>query len=70
MPYYSSMIRTKHLLKQTAHDFICGDFMWTGVDYLGEARWPNKNAASGVIDMCGFPKMGIISIKVYGLTNQ
>ena len=59
MPYYSSMIRTEHLLKQTmAHDFICGDFMWTGVDYLGEARWPNKNAASGVIDMCGFPKDG------------
>jgi len=59
MPYYSRMIRTEHLLKQTmTHDFICGDFMWTGIDYLGEARWPNKNAASGVIDMCGFPKDG------------
>jgi beta-galactosidase len=30
--------------------------MWTGIDYLGEARWPNKNASSGVIDLCGFPK--------------
>jgi beta-galactosidase len=38
------------------HDFIIGDFMWTGIDYLGEARWPSKNASSGVIDLCGFPK--------------
>ncbi len=30
--------------------------MWTGIDYLGEARWPSKNASSGVIDLCGFPK--------------
>ncbi|MDD4796220.1 MAG: glycoside hydrolase family 2 TIM barrel-domain containing protein [Eubacteriales bacterium] len=58
-PYYSRMIRAEHLLKQTmAHDFICGDFMWTGIDYLGESRWPNKNSASGVIDMCAFPKDG------------
>jgi beta-galactosidase len=32
--------------------------MWTGIDYLGEARWPNRNASSGVIDLCGFPKDG------------
>jgi beta-galactosidase len=30
--------------------------MWTGIDYLGEARWPSKNSSSGVIDLCGFPK--------------
>jgi beta-galactosidase len=32
--------------------------MWTGIDYLGEAGWPNKNSSSGVIDLCGFPKDG------------
>jgi len=32
--------------------------MWTGIDYLGEARWPSKSASSGVIDLCGFPKDG------------
>jgi beta-galactosidase len=32
--------------------------MWTGIDYLGEAFWPNKLAASGVLDTCGFPKDG------------
>lgn len=57
--YDSRMIRAEHLLKQTMiHDYICGDFMWTGIDYLGEARWPGKHASSGVIDTCNFPKDG------------
>jgi beta-galactosidase len=32
--------------------------MWTGIDYLGEAHWPNKNSNAGVIDLCGFTKDG------------
>jgi len=40
------------------YDYVSGDFMWTGIDYLGEARWPNKLAASGVLDTCGYPKDG------------
>jgi beta-galactosidase len=52
-----SVIRAEQLWKfVSAHDYVIGDFMWTGIDYLGEARWPNKNASSGVIDLCGFPK--------------
>ncbi|MBD0288782.1 MAG: DUF4982 domain-containing protein, partial [Flavisolibacter sp.] len=51
------VIRAEQLWKFTAlHDYVIGDFMWTGIDYLGEARWPAKNASSGVIDLCGFPK--------------
>ena len=38
--------------------YVSGDFMWTGIDYLGEAFWPSKSASSGVIDTCGFPKDG------------
>jgi beta-galactosidase len=38
------------------HDYVSGDFMWTGIDYLGEARWPMKGAPSGALDTCGFPK--------------
>ena len=54
-----SVIRAEQLWKFVAlHDYVIGDFMWTGIDYLGEARWPNKNASSGVIDLCGFPKDG------------
>ncbi len=39
-------------------DYVSGDFMWTGIDYLGEARWPMKGSSSGVIDTCGFKKDG------------
>jgi beta-galactosidase len=28
--------------------------MWTGISYLGEARWPAKGSRSGVLDTCGF----------------
>lgn len=51
------VIRAEQLWKFVSlHDYVIGDFMWTGIDYLGEARWPSKNASSGVIDLCGFPK--------------
>jgi beta-galactosidase len=51
------LIRAEQLWKYVLlHDYIIGDFMWTGIDYLGESRWPNKNSGSGVIDLCGFPK--------------
>jgi beta-galactosidase len=57
--YTFGMIRAGQLWKFVAlHDYVIGDFMWTGIDYLGESRWPSKNASSGVIDLCGFPKDG------------
>jgi beta-galactosidase len=40
------------------YDYVSGDFMWTGVDYLGEAFWPMKGSPAGVIDTCGFAKDG------------
>ena len=40
------------------YDYVAGDFMWTGIDYLGEARWPMKGSSAGVIDTCGFRKDG------------
>jgi beta-galactosidase len=39
------------------NDFISGQFLWTGADYLGEAApWPAHASRSGLIDMAGFPK--------------
>jgi len=38
------------------HDYVAGDFVWTGIDYLGESRWPLRGAPSGVLDTCGFRK--------------
>ncbi len=40
------------------YDYVAGDFMWTGIDYLGEARGSGHGSAAGVIDSCGFPKDG------------
>jgi beta-galactosidase len=57
--YRLGMIQAEQLWKFTSvNDYVIGDFMWTGIDYLGEAMWPNKNSGSGVIDLCGFPKDG------------
>jgi hypothetical protein len=39
------------------NNFISGQFLWTGVDYLGEAgAWPNRASPSGLLDLCGFKK--------------
>ena len=55
--YTLPMIRTEQLWKFIkVHDYVIGDFGWTGIDYLGESRWPGKLAPSGMLDTCGFPK--------------
>ena len=57
--YATSMIRAEQFWKFVkVYDYIIGDFLWTGIDYLGESRWPSKSASSGVLDTCGFPKDG------------
>jgi beta-galactosidase len=49
----------EQLLKYVmTYDNVAGDHMWTGIDYLGEARWPAKSNPSGVLDTCGFEKDG------------
>lgn len=56
-PYHTRMINAEQVWKFTRlHDYVAGDFMWTGIDYLGEVRWPAKNTSCGPIDLCGFPK--------------
>lgn len=38
-------------------DFIFGQFLWTGIDYLGESgRWPSRGFYSGLLDFGGFVK--------------
>jgi beta-galactosidase len=57
--YASGMIEAEQLWEFVAvHDYVIGDFMWTGIDYLGEARWPGKGSSSGQIDMINRPKDG------------
>jgi beta-galactosidase len=57
--YTAGMIRAEQLWRFVAlNDWFAGDFMWTGIDYLGEAFWPRKNSTSGVLDLVGFPDDG------------
>lgn len=40
-------------------DFISGQYVWTGFDYLGEPTpfwWPSRSSYFGIIDLAGFPK--------------
>ncbi|NDV81612.1 sugar-binding domain-containing protein [Bacteroides sp. 51] len=40
-----------------SNDFVAGGFIWSGVDYLGEAaNWPSKGWPNGLFDICMFEK--------------
>ncbi len=39
------------------NDFIFGQFVWTGMDYLGESgRWPSRGLNTGLLNFGAFPK--------------
>ena len=39
------------------HPYVAGQFLWTGIDYLGEARaFPNRANGAGLLDLAGFKK--------------
>ncbi|HBX44410.1 MAG TPA: glycoside hydrolase family 2 [Porphyromonadaceae bacterium] len=39
------------------NDFIFGQFLWTGIDYVGESReWPSRGYKHGLLDLAGFQK--------------
>ncbi len=41
----------------TDNEYIFGQFLWTGIDYLGESgRWPSRGFYSGLLDFGGFIK--------------
>jgi beta-galactosidase len=35
------------------NDFVLGQFIWPGIDYLGEAVWPARMWSGGIIDSTG-----------------
>ena len=41
----------------TDNEFIFGQFLWTGIDYLGESgQWPSRGFYSGLVEFGGFIK--------------
>jgi beta-galactosidase len=42
-----------------AAPWMAGEFVWTGLDYIGEPtpfNWPNRSSSFGIADIAGFPK--------------
>jgi beta-galactosidase len=42
-----------------SRNFVAGQFIWTGFDYIGEPTpypWPAKSSYFGIVDTAGFPK--------------
>lgn len=38
-------------------EYISAQYLWTGIDYLGEAgKWPQRSNGAGLIDLAGFKK--------------
>lgn len=55
--YTSGMLQAERLWKWiTLRDYYAGNFMWTGVDYIGESVWPFRGFPSGAMDITGHPK--------------
>ena len=47
--------------QQDDHDWVLGEFVWTGFDYLGEPTpydnyWPSRSSYFGMVDLAGIPK--------------
>ncbi len=39
------------------NEYIFGQFLWTGIDYLGESgRWPSRGSSSGLLNLGGYLK--------------
>jgi beta-galactosidase len=38
------------------NDNVIGQFIWAGIDYLGESPWPAKGWSGSILDICAFMK--------------
>ena len=57
VPWGNTNIETLNLMRR--YPWICGQFVWTGFDYIGEPTpygWPARSSYFGIIDLAGFPK--------------
>jgi len=56
-----SQVPDDEFAKQDSLEFVTGEFVWTGFDYLGEPTpydevWPSHSSYFGILDLAGLPK--------------
>ncbi|MGD1086580.1 MAG: glycoside hydrolase family 2 TIM barrel-domain containing protein [Verrucomicrobiota bacterium] len=47
------------------HDYVIGEFIWTGIDYLGETSFPRRGNGSGFLDIAAGKKAGFYQRAAY-----
>ncbi len=60
-PFLGSETNHSYAAWKVAADtpYIAGQFLWTGIDYLGEAHgWPVHGSGAGLLTLAGFEKPG------------
>jgi beta-galactosidase len=56
-----SQVPDDEFVQQDDLDYVIGEFVWTGFDYLGEptpydSKWPSHSSYFGILDLAGIPK--------------
>ena len=56
-----SQIPDDEFVRQDDANYVIGEFVWTGFDYLGEptpydSKWPSHSSYFGIMDLAGLPK--------------
>ena len=51
----------REFVAQDDLEYVCGEYVWTGLDYLGEPtpyyhEWPSRSSYFGIVDLAGLPK--------------
>lgn len=60
---------------QDDHSCFAGEFVWTGMDYLGEPtpyynQWPSRSSYFGIVDLAGLPKNRFYGYKAHWTTEH
>ena len=71
-PFLGSENSHSHLAWKAVRDqeYISGQFLWTGIDYLGEAHgWPIHGSGAGLLTLAGFKKTSYYRRKSFWSTS-
>lgn len=56
-------------------EYVAGEYVWTGMDYLGEPtpyynEWPSRSSYFGVVDLAGLPKNRYYGYKAHWTDDE